>query len=65
MVRDLKKSWIWRIWGIGHLFQRGGPDVVWDTWELVAEGACEEYGKQSLENLEECLDKKLFDGERE
>ena len=25
--------------------------MVWDTWELVAEGACEEYGEQCLEAL--------------
>ena len=34
--------------GIGHLFQGGAPDVVRDTWELVAEGACEEYDEQCL-----------------
>ena len=37
--------------GIGHLFQGETPDVVRDTWELVAEGACEKYGEQCLEAL--------------
>ena len=36
---------------IGHLFQGEASDVVRDTWELVAEGACEEYGEQCLEAL--------------
>ena len=30
---------------IGHLFNGEAPDVVRDTWELVADGACEEYGE--------------------
>ena len=31
-----KKRWVLEDWGIGHLFQGEAPDVVRDTWELVA-----------------------------
>ena len=49
--RELEEEMGLEDWGIGHLFQGEAPDVVRDTWELVAERICAEYGKDYLEAL--------------
>ena len=49
--RELEEDMSLEDRGIGHLFQGESPDVVWDTWELIEEWACEECAEQCLEAL--------------